>query len=851
MNDTPLMKQYKEIKSKYKDEILFFRLGDFYEMFFDDAIIASKVLDITLTARNREKNETIPMAGIPFHSAQSYINKLVSNGYKVAICEQTEEASSTKGLVNREVVQIITAGTTIDIDNIDSKSNNYLLAIHGDMKRVVASYVDITTSEFNVRNIDILSINTLIYKLDVKEVIITKDIYDKIKHIFSEDLSIKIVNKVKNSDQFLKDFFNVYNLDVFNLSDNLMIDCASIIIDYLLEVKFNTELNIKKINVESDNDYTYLNINTLRNLDVLKNQKDGKKYGSLLWVLDNCKTSMGARLLKKYINNPLIDIEKINKRLDDVEYLNKEFILTEELLEVLNDIFDIERLTSKIVFRNINGKDLISLKNSLNCIFKLNNLWKEKFEEFDFDEITEVYNIINNSISDDAPFSIREGNIIKRGYNEDLDSYHVLLNDSAKYLMDLEIKEKERTGIKNLKIKYNKVFGYFIELSRVNNVTLPDDYIIKQTLANNIRYITDDLKNFEYKVLNAKDKVNELEYQLFMDIVDKLKDKVNLINKLANKVAYIDVCCSLSKVAVENNYIRPIFNNDYEIDIKGGRHPIIEKLISDRFTPNDILLTKEESFMILTGPNMAGKSTYMKQTALIVLMAQIGSFVPAKSANLSIVDKILTRIGASDDILSGQSTFMVEMVEVSNIINNATEKSLIILDEVGRGTSTTDGLSIAIAITNYLNTYIKAKTIFATHYHELTDISNNQKNIVNYNVDVYENDNKIVFTHNIVKGTSKKSYGIEVAKLAGLPRKILKDSNNILKNLEKKEKYDEYNLFNYLSNDDNKDDEIDLEIERKLNKLKEIEEYLNNIDIYNTTPMKSLEILENLKKEFK
>lgn len=840
MSETPLIRQYLEIKDKHKDKILFFRVGDFYEMFFDDAKIASKVLEITLTSKSKE----IPMAGVPYHSAPNYINRLIENGYKVAICEQLEDPKDVKGIVKRDVVKIITKGTTLDVENIDSKTNNYLLAIHGDKNKAVASYIDITTGEFKVRYVDIKGINTLIYKLDVKEILISTNIREYIESQIPNDILKNTVSKVKNSEEFLKDYFNVYSLDIFNLTDKLMIETVAIIVDYLIELQIKKEININRVIVENEEDYTYLNVNTIKNLDILKNQKDGKKYGSLLWILDECKTSMGSRLLRSYVNNPLLNKEEIEKRLNDVEYLKNDFILREDIVEILKDISDIERIMTKVIFGNSNGKDLNALKYSFKNILKISKLLENKYTEEEILNLKNLYQIIDDSIDENAPFSIREGNIIKSGYNLELDEYRSLMNDGTAYLLNLEQKERERTGIKSLKIKYNKIFGYFIELSRTID-NLPEDYIIKQTLANNQRYITEELKNYEYKILNAKNKVESLEYDLFKEINNKIKSEYKIISNIANKTSYIDVICSFSKVATDNNYIRPNFSNEYEIKIKDGRHPIVEKLIKDKFTPNDILIDENKNFIILTGPNMAGKSTYMKQIALISLMAQIGSFVPASSAELSIVDKILTRIGASDDILSGQSTFMVEMTEVSNILNNATKNSLIILDEVGRGTSTTDGLSIAISICKYMNDNISAKTIFATHYHELTELENELEKVVNYNVDVYENNSKIIFTHNIVKGSAKKSYGIEVAKLAGLPNKILKNSYKILKEIENNYHKTEMNLFTMLNEDEKEEDKL---MDIKIEKLENLEKFIEEIDINNTTPLEALKKLYELKE---
>ena len=892
MADTPLMKQYKEIKSNFEDSILFFRLGDFYEMFFEDAVKASRELGLTLTSRNKEKNVDIPLAGVPFHSADSYITKLVSKGYKVAICEQTEDPKMAKGIVKREVVKIITPGTVVDVEALDAKSNNYLMSILKIENKLGIAYIDITTGEFKVTEVekddDFVKLFNEINKIEPKEVLVTQDFYEEIKEKLDDflqknDSVVTFVSKVRDSAKYLMDYFEIVSLESYGIKDKkAIIGAAAMALDYAATMQVEHELTVEKIEFVNISNYAEINAITSRNLELLKNQREKTVYGSLLWVLDECKTSMGTRLLKRFINNPLLNIEKIRKRQEDVQYFIDNILIREDLREKLENIYDLERLLGKIIFGSENGKDLTALKKTIKSAVEIMKILRNTdfFKDIDANILFECYKIIDDSIKEDAPFSVREGGIIKSGYNAELDEIRNIMNSGKDFLLDIEQREREATGIRNMKIKFNKVFGYFIEITKANLDMVPEHYIRKQTLSNSERYITPELKKYEDTIINSKAKIEDLEYHLFKEISGKLKEHRKILSELAERLAYIDVIVSFAVSAIENDYAKPEMNEEYSFEIEGGRHPVVEKLIGRTdYVSNDTVFTEKESFVVLTGPNMSGKSTYMKQIALISIMAQIGSFVPAKKANLSIIDKYLTRIGASDDILTGQSTFMVEMSEVSNIINNATEKSLIILDEVGRGTSTTDGVSIATAISMYIHDKIGAKTVFATHYHELTDLENKFAHIVNYRIEVDEKQGKVMFLRNIVKGGADKSYGIEVAKLAGLPKEILIESKKILKRLEQKKELIErtvdvhqLSLFGGNSEFENDFEEFEdtnlasdfeinektqiyeeklLEIQEENEKLSEIVSKIDNYDINNITPMDAIKFLFELKENMK
>ncbi|MEH1738713.1 DNA mismatch repair protein MutS [Fusobacterium varium] len=866
--DTPLMSQYKEIKEQNKDNLLFFRLGDFYEMFFDDAVIASKELGLTLTSRNREKGQDVPLAGVPYHSVSSYIAKLVNKGYKVAICEQVEDPKSVKGIVKREVVRVITPGTVIDTDYLDEKSNNYLMGIKIDGNKGAIAYVDITTGEFKASELEgediIFKLLGEINKIAPKEILLEEKTYDKYyeelkKHNTLSDVNISKITEKRKCEDYLKDYFKVISLESFGLKDRKMaIVVSATILNYVVELQKGKELPVNNILYTSSENIMELNITTQRNLDIVDNYREKNGVGTLLWVMDECMTSMGSRLLKKFIKNPLLDIEKINERQKDIAFFIENVLLREEIREKLKSIYDIERIIGKLILETENGRDLISLKISIkNSLEILKLLQGNSIFSIEVKTLIDIYNLIEKTIVDEPPFSVREGGIIRQGYNEMLDELHGLSKDGKDYILEIENRERERTGIKGLKIKYNKVFGYFIEVTRANAHLVPADYIRKQTLANAERYIVPDLKEYEEKVLNAKDKIENLEYQLFKEVAYEIKSHKEILQDLAYKIAYLDVASDLAHIAIKNSYVQPEIHAGKDIEIIAGRHPIVEKLIpAGEYVKNNIVFDDNKEMIILTGPNMSGKSTYMKQVALIIIMAHMGSYVPANYAKIGLVDKIFTRIGASDDLLTGQSTFMLEMSEVANIVNSATNSSFIILDEIGRGTSTFDGISIATAITEYIHERIGAKTIFATHYHELTQLEDKLDRAENYRIEVKENDKEIVFLREIVKGGADKSYGIEVARLAGLPKEILDRSKSVLKNLEdrkqiieKKLKGEQLILFGTPQKEESTEEEKNNLKGKELTKEQKIVmRVLEELDPNGMTPLEALLKLNELKK---
>ena len=866
--DTPLMSQYKEIKEQNKDNLLFFRLGDFYEMFFDDAVIASKELGLTLTSRNREKGQDVPLAGVPYHSVSSYIAKLVNKGYKVAICEQVEDPKSVKGIVKREVVRVITPGTVIDTDYLDEKSNNYLMGIKIDGNKGAIAYVDITTGEFKASELEgediIFKLLGEINKIAPKEILLEEKTYDKYyeelkKHNTLSDVNISKITEKRKCEDYLKDYFKVISLESFGLKDRKMaIVVSATILNYVVELQKGKELPVNNILYTSSENIMELNITTQRNLDIVDNYREKNGVGTLLWVMDECMTSMGSRLLKKFIKNPLLDIEKINERQKDIAFFIENVLLREEIREKLKSIYDIERIIGKLILETENGRDLISLKISIkNSLEILKLLQGDSIFSIEVKTLIDIYNLIEKTIVDEPPFSVREGGIIRQGYNEMLDELHGLSKDGKDYILEIENRERERTGIKGLKIKYNKVFGYFIEVTRANAHLVPADYIRKQTLANAERYIVPDLKEYEEKVLNAKDKIENLEYQLFKEVAYEIKSHKEILQDLAYKIAYLDVASDLAHIAIKNSYVQPEIHAGKDIEIIAGRHPIVEKLIpAGEYVKNNIVFDDNKEMIILTGPNMSGKSTYMKQVALIIIMAHMGSYVPANYAKIGLVDKIFTRIGASDDLLTGQSTFMLEMSEVANIVNSATNRSFIILDEIGRGTSTFDGISIATAITEYIHERIGAKTIFATHYHELTQLEDKLDRAENYRIEVKENDKEIVFLREIVKGGADKSYGIEVARLAGLPKEILDRSKSVLKNLEdrkqiieKKLKGEQLILFGTPQKEESTEEEKNNLKGKELTKEQKIVmRVLEELDPNGMTPLEALLKLNELKK---
>lgn len=803
MQLTPLMQQYVQIKEQYKDCILFYRLGDFYEMFFEDAHVCSKELEITLTGKNVGQEERAPMCGIPYHAVDSYLSKLVSRGYRVAICEQVEDPKLAKGLVKREVIRIVTPGTNLNTQVLDETKNNYLMAVVYTTNAYGISIVDITTGDYYVTEVDNdRKLTDEIYKWSPSEIICNDSFFVSGIDIEALKASNNLVFTPLEPWYFdddmciraLKEHFNVSTLDGLGLKDyTIGTIAAGCIMQFLQETQKNSLPHITKITPYTYDKFMLLDSSTVRNLELIETMREKQKRGSLLWVLDKTKTAMGARLLRSYIEQPLIDLNMINDRLDAVLALKDNMISREEIREYLNPVYDLERLMSKISYKSANPRDLIAFGSSLSMLPQIKflmqsfegTLLKEIYEELD--TLEDIAKLIDEAIVEEPPINVREGGMIKTGYNEEVDRLRKAKTEGKDWLMDLETKEREATGIKNLKIKYNRVFGYYLEVTNSYQNLVPETWIRKQTLANAERYTTKELKDLEDIILGAEDKLFTLEYDLFSEVRDKIALEVRRIQATAKAIAKLDVYTSLAVVAEQNNYVKPDMNCNGTISIKNGRHPVVERMIShDMFVANDTLLdNKNNRVSIITGPNMAGKSTYMRQTALIVLMAQIGSFIPADSAQIGIVDRIFTRVGASDDLASGQSTFMVEMTEVANILRNATKDSLLILDEIGRGTSTFDGLSIAWAVVEHIcnTSVLGAKTLFATHYHELTELEGRLEGVTNYCIAVKEQGEDIVFLRKIVKGGADKSYGIQVAKLAGVPQSVLKRASEIVAEL--------------------------------------------------------------------
>ena len=876
---TPMMKQYMETKSQYPDCILFYRLGDFYEMFFDDALTASRELEITLTGKNCGQEERAPMCGVPYHAVESYLNKLVSKGYKVAICEQLEDPKTAKGIVKRDVVRIVTPGTNLDTQALDESKNNYIMCIVYIADRYGVSVADITTGDYFVTEIeDSAKLMDEIYRFSPSEIICNEAFY--MSGMDLDGMKDRLGITIYSLDSWYFDdavcrqkllaHFKVSSFAGLGLADY---DCgvisAGALLQYLLETQKNDLSNLTHITPYMSGKYMMLDSSTRRNLELCETLREKQKRGSLLWVLDKTKTAMGARTLRKYVEQPLIDKKEIEKRLDAVQELKDQAISREELREYLSPVYDLERLIMKITYGSANPRDLTAFRTSLEMLppirYILQDMQCELLKSIteDLDPLEDLCTLITNAIREDPPIAMKEGNIIRDGYNEEVDKLRRAKSDGKDWLAKLENEEREKTGIKNLKIKYNKVFGYYLEVTNSYKDLVPEYYTRKQTLANAERYITPELKELEDMILGAEDKLYALEYELYTEVRETVAAEVERIQQTAKAVAALDVFASLALVAERNNYVRPKINEKGVIDIKEGRHPVVERMIpNDMFIANDTYLDdKKHRISIITGPNMAGKSTYMRQTALIALMAQVGSFVPAKSANIGISDRIFTRVGASDDLASGQSTFMVEMTEVANILRNATSKSLLILDEIGRGTSTFDGLSIAWAVVEYISDsrLLGAKTLFATHYHELTELEGKIENVNNYCIAVKEKGDDIVFLRKIVKGGADKSYGIQVAKLAGVPDLVINRAKEIVEELSEEDittrvseiatkdkvskkkpkvkKYDEVDIAQMSLFDTVKDDDV-------------LEE-LKNLDVGNMTPIDALNTIYRLQNKLK
>ncbi len=793
---TPGMKQYQEAKKSHPDCLIMLRMGDFYEMFYQDAVTASRELEITLTARGKGEKKA-PLAGIPYHALDTYLSRLVKKGYKVAIIEQLEDPKQAKGLVKRGLVRIVTPGTVIESSMLQEKENNYLMSLTSFGDEFTAAFCDLSTGEFFTLGIESFAqLMNEMARFSPSECVIPESLAVNSELIEKIKSSGCFVNKIEDyffradkARELLRGHFNLASLESFGLEErkeNLAVSGA--LLKYLLDTQKNSLSHLKKISVRSSQNKMLLDSSTYRNLELLKNIRDGTERGTLLSVIDKTVTAMGARLLKKWLKEPLLNADAIQKRLEAIETLNRNIIAREEIIGLFQEVYDLERLIGRVNYGNANPRDLIALQKSLQQIpavkEKLVPLKSELLAEIaSMEELKEAALLIKKALLEEAPITIREGNIIKAGYNEELDKLRSIKSNSRKYLQQLEEKEKAKTGIPTLHIGYTRVFGYFIEITKRNLHLVPKDYIRKQTTANSERFVTEELKLEEEKILGAEEKINELEYNLFQELVKKISLYTEEVQDAAGKLSALDVLCSLSTVAMENNYCKPEFVGEKVIQIKNGRHAVVEK-IESRFIANDLFLNSGE-IMLITGPNMAGKSTVMRQVALIVLMAQMGSFVSAEKAVLGIVDRIFTRVGAYDDLSSGQSTFMVEMSETASILNNATENSLIILDEIGRGTSTFDGVSIAWSVAEHIYNKIKARTLFATHYHVMNKLAEKFVRIKNYNIAVKEDKGEVIFLHRLVEGGTDQSYGVHVAKLAGLPAEVVSRAQEIQLILEK------------------------------------------------------------------
>ncbi len=836
---SPMMRQYLETKDNYEDVILFYRIGDFYEMFFEDAINVSHDLELTLTGKNAGLEEKIPMCGVPHHAANIYIDKLIDKGYKVAICEQIEDPKDAKGIVKREVIRIVSKGTVMSDDMLDAKNNNFIGALKDLGHCFSLSYADLSTGEF---------ISVLVeYEL---EKIINEIVNDNITElIINGNVDPRIINTLKNNysvtiskeevDEEIPEYKDLYK----DIKDVRIISSVCVLLNYLTSTQKRSIDHLQNVKVKDYKTYLKMDIHTKRNLELTENLRTKERTYSLLWLLDKTKTAMGSRMLKQMIENPLIDKEEIENRYDMVSKLLEEFLLKDELKDLLKEVYDLERLAGRVSFGNANARDLLQLKSSLKVLPRIKEIVSELKFNLVIDDLTDLYALLDKSIYENPPITLKEGYLIKSGYNKELDDLKLARKGGKDFIAKLEEKEKERTGIKNLRVGYNRVFGYYIEVSKGNSRQVKEEFgwERKQTLANNERFITPELKEKEQLILGAEEKIINLEYGLFTNIRCKVKEVIPTIQLTAKALAKLDVMQAFATNAEENNYTRPIIMPDKEVKIIEGRHPVVEKVLDKEFVSNDIIFTKDKYLQIITGPNMAGKSTYMRQMAMIVIMAQIGCFVPARKAYLPIFDKIFTRIGASDDLVSGESTFMVEMKEANHAILGATEHSLILFDELGRGTATYDGISLAQAIIEYIHDNIKAITFFSTHYHELTSLEKHKVHIKNVHVSAHEEGGTITFLHKVKDGSVDKSYGIHVAKLALLPPSLIKRADEILRTYESKNSKED-NLVNQISMNfdetDKKDSKYDI-LKEKLDKINPLE----------VSPMEALNILYDLKNE--
>ena len=864
---SPMMQNYLKTKEDYKDCILFYRLGDFYEMFFDDAITASRELELTLTGKDCGQEERAPMCGIPYHAAETYVARLISKGYKVAICEQLEDPKTAKGIVKRDVIRVVTPGTVIESNLLEEKKNNYIMAIYKNGIYFGMSVCDLSTGDFRMTQIrdtnNFAMLMDEISRYSPSEIVVNELMFNsteeiiKIKERFETYISksngfSQNVNEIKERSRIVnEDDKEIEKLDEYILA----ITAANGLIAYLVDTQKNNLEYLNKILLYNTSKYMSLDINARRNLEITEKLRDKSKKGTLLWVLDKTSTSMGGRLLRRWLNDPLVDECHINRRLESVKELKEDIILRGDIVDSLKKVYDIERLASKISYGSANGRDLISLKNSTAQLPGIKTILSKAKSQMlkdlygELDELQDIYAIIDKAIVDEPPISVKEGGLIKLGYDEEIDRLKTATTDGKNWVLKLEAEEREKTGIKGLKVGFNKVFGYFIEVTKSNLSQVPDRYIRKQTLANCERYITEDLKRLENEILGAEEKVINLEYNAFVEIRDEIEKNVQRVQKSANIISILDVLASFATVADDMNYVMPTVDNSGIIDIKDGRHPVIEKIIGgSEFVPNDTYLDKGENRLsIITGPNMAGKSTYMRQVALITLMAQCGSFVPASYAKIGVVNKIFTRVGASDDLSMGQSTFMVEMMEVATILKEATQNSLVILDEIGRGTSTYDGLSIAWAVAEYISDKEKcgAKTLFATHYHELIQLEEKLEGVKNYSIAVKEKGEDIIFLRKIISGGTDESYGVHVAKLAGVPKAVTTRANEVLRSIERK------NVLNEKKLEKENKKETAGQLDMYNYKLAEIAHEIDKIDLNQLTPIDALNTLLKMKEKMK
>lgn len=872
---TPMMQQYLDVKREYQDCILFFRLGDFYEMFMEDAEVASKVLEITLTGRGTTQDR-IPMCGVPYHSAQSYIAKLIEQGFKVAICEQVEDPKVTKGIVRREVVRIITPGTILDNNVLKDKQNHYIVSITKEIKGFGLAYADLSTGEFALTQFEekaeISKVLDEVVRLAPAECLVNEALLEdeacrQLEVVIKGALTHyhKWAFGAEQARKTLTGHFGTGNLSGFGCDAYpIGVAAAGALLDYLIETQKTGLSHINKLTPYETHQFMLLDMSTRRNLELTKTLREGEKKGSLLWVLDHTVTAMGGRLLKQWLEQPLVQVQAIRQRLDAVEELVNDGLTRGRLKNVLQEVYDLERLLGRIALGTANGRDLVSLKSSFKELPILHaalevcrtGVLQEIHGELDL--LTDIYALIDEAIVDEPPFSVREGGLIKAAYHEEVATLRKLTTEGKDWIARLEAEEKQRTGIKSLKVGFNKVFGYYIEVTKSNLESVPEDYIRKQTLANAERFITSQLKEYESMVLGAEDRITQLEYQIFVEVRNQVNSAGVRIQKTAGLLAQLDALVSLAETALHQNYVKPEVHENSSIDITEGRHPVVEKMHQvEWFVPNDTFLDGENHrLMMITGPNMAGKSTYMRQVALITLMAQVGSFVPAEQATIGVVDRIFTRVGASDDLATGQSTFMVEMNEVANILNNATAQSLILLDEIGRGTATFDGLSIAWAVAEYIHdaNRIGAKTLFATHYHELTELAEMLPGVNNYTVAIKEQGDNITFLRKIVPGGTDRSYGIQVAKLAGLPQVVINRAKHILQSLEKQELVGQGQRLASLHVGEEQLQREDLEVQQmslfgqeKHPVLEEIE----GTDLMNLTPLEAINLLHKLQKQLR